>query len=105
MRVLQIDIQGRTVMDDKTNQSEQGQETKIPNDGFIFTTVFFNFVGEQDRNVLTNWPGEIPRKGEFVTLKGRDANWIVTKVEWMFDIDKAKQRFDRAAMIEMEKVT
>lgn len=82
---------------------EPDQESN--NEPFVYTAVFFNFGGEQDRNVRTNWPGEIPRVGEMVQLKGRDTIWKIRELRWIFDIDPKEQRFQRAAVIHLEKIT
>ncbi|MFA5052822.1 MAG: hypothetical protein WC565_02090 [Parcubacteria group bacterium] len=71
----------------------------------VFTAVFFSFTGEQDRNVRTNWPGELPRVGETVQLKGRDTIWKISGLQWIFDIDPSEQRFQRAAVISLEKLS
>ena len=75
------------------------------NEPAIFTSVFFAFIGEHDRNVRTNWPGELPRVGETVQLKGRDTIWKISGLQWIFDIDPSEQRFQRAAVISLEKLT
>lgn len=95
--------------DDKLNRIAEApaEASKQPpnNEPFIFTTIFFAFIGEQDRNVRTNWPGELPRIGETVQLKGRDTIWKVSGLQWIFDIDPSEQRFQRAAVISLEKLT
>jgi hypothetical protein len=69
------------------------------------TTAFFVFKGEDDRNVRTLWPGELPRLGELVQLNGRDTLWSVSEVKWLFNIEPKDQRFQRAVVITLEKVT
>jgi hypothetical protein len=75
------------------------------NEPVIFTTVLFVFIDEHDRNVRTNWPGELPRVGETVQLKGRDSIWKIVGLQWIFDIDPSGQRFQRAAVISLKNLT
>jgi len=94
-------VEGRTMMKVETPAEVLDQSKKI--EPFIFTTIFFAFIGEQDRNVQTNWPGELPRIGETVQLKGRNITWKVIGLQWIFDIEPKEKRFQRAAVITLEK--
>lgn len=74
-------------------------------DASVFTSVAFAFIGESDRNIKTNWPGELPRVGELVQLRGRDTIWKVNSLQWLFDIDTNAGKFQQAAVITLEKLT
>ncbi|MFA5054489.1 MAG: hypothetical protein WC565_10540 [Parcubacteria group bacterium] len=95
-------------------ESKEAKLNKIANapteqpkatDASVFTSVAFVFTGEADRNIKTNWPGELPRAGELVQLRGRDTIWKVHSLQWIFDIDPSAGKFQRAAFITLEKLT
>ena len=77
-------------------------ETKIGD--LLLTPVAFVFEGDADRNVRTLWPGNLPRIGEHLKLKGRDIAWQVMDVEWFIDVMIKEQKLERMVVIKLEKV-
>lgn len=83
-------------------KAEPKAETKVGD--LLFTPVAFVFEGDSDRNLRTLWPGNLPRIGEHLKLKGRDIAWQVADVEWMIDVMVKEQRLERMVIIKLEKV-
>lgn len=63
----------------------------------------FKFVGQEDKNISMVWPGQLPRLGDNLKLKGRDTVWVVTRVDWLLDIQFSKKTMDRGVMITLEE--
>lgn len=84
-----------------SDQPQQPDPSATP----AMVTCAFKFLGAEDYNFVTNWPGQIPVKGASLRLKGRDMVWEVIEVEWHIELDRKAGRLNRGVMLTLQRKT
>lgn len=74
-----------------------------PNADPSMVTCAFKFLGADDYNFVTNWPGQIPAKGATLLLKGRDIKWEVIEVEWHIELNRKQGQLNRGVMVTLQR--